>query len=293
MRRLIAPGLAGILLVAGAAAAATGSHAQAPVWRHHPPPTTTARHDTKPASTTTVSRRGTKPPSTTTAVTTVASPAVPVPKPVGSSPVHTGITATVFWIGEPVGNGSTEDNAVSAYDDFWLADYGGFDDYRTFRTYPFFPAFTPHENPFYLDLPYDDVNVSANRSTRATVVPWASQFATQLASKKAAFSLMKNHWVALWRSDSAGTHTCYAQVEDAGPYVYNDAAYVFGTGDPRPRSTKSKNAGLDVSPALRDCLHFDTLNDQNNKVSWQFVDAGSVPSGPWTTVVTTRQVNQP
>ena len=277
MRRFIAPGLAGILLVAGAAAAARGSHAQAPVWKHRPSPTTAAKRRTKPAP-------------TTTAVTAAQAPA---PKPVGSSPVHTGITATVFWVGEPVGGGSTEDNAISAYDDDWLADYGGFDDYRTFRASPFFPSFSPHENPFYLDLPYDDVNVAANRSTRATVVPWASQFAAQLASKKGSFSLMKNHWVALWRTDSTGTRTCYAQVEDAGPYVYDDAAYVFGTGDPRPRSTRSKNAGLDVSPALRDCLHFDTLNDQNNKVSWQFVDSANVPSGPWTTVITTRQVNQP
>jgi hypothetical protein len=103
---------------------------------------------------------------------------------------------------------------------------------------------------------------------------------------------MKNHWVGLWRTDSTGTHTCYAQIEDAGPYLYSDAAYVFGTNDPRPASKRSANAGLDVSPALRDCLHFDTLNDQNNKVSWQFVDAANVPSGPWTIVVTTRQVNQ-
>jgi hypothetical protein len=126
---------------------------------------------------------------------------------------------------------------------------------------------------------------------RTTVVPWASQYAAQLASKKP-FSLMKNRWVKLWRVDALGTHTCFGQIEDAGPYVYDDAAYVFGTGNPRPRSTRSANAGLDVSPALRDCLHFDTLNDQDNRVSWQFVDGAAVPAGPWTIVVTTRQVNQ-
>jgi hypothetical protein len=31
-----------------------------------------------------------------------------------SYPLHTDITATVFWIGEPQGDGSSEDNAVSA-----------------------------------------------------------------------------------------------------------------------------------------------------------------------------------
>ena len=47
----------------------------------------------------------------------------------GHLPDHTNITATVFWIGEPVGNGSTENNAVSAYDDRWLEHYGGVDDH--------------------------------------------------------------------------------------------------------------------------------------------------------------------
>ena len=202
-------------------------------------------------------------------------------------PVHTGITATVFWIGEPVGNGSTENNAISAYDDHWLADYGGFDDWRSFRTFPFFPPFTPRENPFYLDLPFDDINNARAHALRRSVVPWASRDAAQLAGPKP-FSLMKNRWVKLWH----GTHTCYGQVEDAGPYVYDDAAYVFGTHNQRPRSKRANNAGLDVSPALRDCLHFDTLNDEDNKVGWRFVDRAGVAVGPWTRVITTRQVNQ-
>lgn len=204
--------------------------------------------------------------------------------------MHTNITATVFWIGEPVGNGSSENNAISAYDGSWLAHYGGYDDYSYFRSYPFFPRFTPKENPFYLDLPYDDVNNTQAYANRKNVVPWASQYAAQLA-KGTQFSLMKNRWVALWRTDAKGTHTCYGQIEDAGPYVYNDAAYVFGTNDARPQSKQAANAGMDVSPALRDCLSFTTLNDQNNKVNWRFVEASAVPAGPWLTVVTTRQVS--
>lgn len=265
MSRLFITGLAGILLVAGAAAAATGSLAQAPASKRRHPPTTV---NLRP----------------------VELPSAPSPS-IGAYPVHTGITATVFWIGEPVGNGSTNDNSVSAYDDNWLADYGGFDDYRSFRSPPYFPSFMPRENPFYLDLPFDDINNKQARAVRLSVVPWASQYAAQLAGK-APFSLMKNRWVRLWRVDALGTHECFGQIEDAGPYVYDDAAYVFGAGNVRPRSTQAANAGLDVSPALRDCLHFDTLNDQNNRVSWQFVDRADVPSGPWTIVVTTRQVNQ-
>ena len=45
-----------------------------------------------------------------------------------------------------------------------------------------------------------------------------------------------------------------------------------------------------MSPAIRNCLHFPGLNDDRTKVSWQFVDAASVPPGPWRLVVTTRQV---
>ncbi|MBA3285845.1 MAG: hypothetical protein H0U27_12410, partial [Nitrosopumilus sp.] len=44
-------------------------------------------------------------------------------------PIHKNITATVFWIGEPVGNGSSEDNTLSAWDDEWQKNYGGYDDY--------------------------------------------------------------------------------------------------------------------------------------------------------------------
>jgi hypothetical protein len=96
-------------------------------------------------------------------------------------PVHTNITATVFWIGEPVGNGSSEDNALSAYDDQWKAHYGGFDDYRSVRRSPYFPSFKPRENPFYLDVPYNDFADNASPRADRTAVPWASRYAAQLA----------------------------------------------------------------------------------------------------------------
>lgn len=61
------------------------------------------------------------------------------------------------------------------------------------------------------------------------------------------FSYMKNRWVLLRKGDQI----CYGQVQDAGPNVYDDAAYVFGDGDPRPANTKFNGAGLGVSPALK------------------------------------------
>jgi hypothetical protein len=212
-------------------------------------------------------------------------------------PVHTRITATVFWIGEPVGSGSTENNAVSAYDDRWLKHYGGVDDYRSVRRYPYFPHFVPRENPFYLDVPYDDFLDSGEpRPDRTSVVPWAAADADALAlaaKRDRPFSLLKNRWVKLSHRRNGVVRTCFGQVEDAGPYVYDDARYVFGRGDPRPQSRRANSAGLDVSPALRDCLGFVGLDNDSNRVDWEFVDEGDVSPGPWRRVVTTRQVFWP
>jgi hypothetical protein len=208
-------------------------------------------------------------------------------------PIHTHVTATVFWVGEPQGNGSSENNAISAWDDSWLTHYGGVDDPSPRRRAAddYFPArFTPKENPFYFDLPYDDFNDNGGpRPGRLQVVPWARQYAGQLASfekRQRPFSVLKNRWVKLMRNG----RICYAQWEDTGPYVYDDAAYVFGANDPRPRSRLARNAGMDVSPAVRDCLAFRGLNNDENKLAWQFVDAEHVPPGPWRRALTTRQV---
>jgi hypothetical protein len=197
-------------------------------------------------------------------------------------PVHTAITAAVFWVGEPVGGGSSENNALSAWDDAWLSHYGGVDD-PVNRT-GYFPAgFIPQENPFYLDLPYNDfTDAGTRRADALVVIPWASDRAWGPEE-----SLMKNRWVKLMRNG----RTCYGQIEDAGPYVYDDAAYVFGMA--QPRSQQANNAGLDVSPALRDCLGFSGINNVDNQVDWQFVEAGDVPAGPWTQIITTRQVYWP
>ncbi|HEV8463092.1 MAG TPA: hypothetical protein VGQ38_20565 [Gaiellaceae bacterium] len=211
-------------------------------------------------------------------------------------PVHTNVTATVFWVGEPIGNGSTENNAVSAYDDKWEAHYGGYDDYTYVRTYPFFPRFVPHENPFYLDVPYDDFTDSGSPRSDRSAVPWARVLAPGIAAAARSgqpYSVMKNRWVKMWRVVRGKLRTCYGQVEDAGPYVYDDAHYVFSRTNARPASQEAENAGMDVSPAIRDCLAFSGLNNADNKLSWRFVEARQVPPGPWRRVVTTRQVYWP
>jgi hypothetical protein len=219
-----------------------------------------------------------------------------LPSCVGGSsaayPLHTNITATVFWIGEPKGNGSSENNAVSAWDDDWLNHYGGVDDYRHVRKAArnYFPAFSPKENPFHFDLPYNDFGPKGRpRQDRKAVVPWASSLKDDLAASKRRgrpFSLLKNRWIKLMRDGKV----CYAQWEDSGPYVYDDTRYVFGSDDPRPRNRRANSAGIDVSPAVRDCLGFKGVNNDRNKVDWQFVERAAVPDGPWLRVATTRQV---
>ena len=175
----------------------------------------------------------------------------------------------------------------SAFDDAWQAHYGGVDDYQHRRGY--FPAdFQPKENPFYLDLPFDDVNDAAAFSQRARFIPWAHDRGYAGHAHDPAFSYMKNRWVKLTRDG----RTCYGQIEDAGPGVYDDYRYVFGAGDPRPASRLYNGAGLDVSPALTGCLGFSELNGDDNRVDWQFVDAAEVPTGPWTRLVTTQGVSE-
>ncbi len=213
--------------------------------------------------------------------TPTSTPTSTTPTSTGSPyPWHTNITATVFWIGEGSIPGYTEVNTISTYDGSWEADYGGVDD-TALRTYPFFPtSFYPKENPFYLDVPFDDINNPTAYAWRVNI-PWYTGNTSQN------YSYMKNVWVKLTK----GSNVCYGQNEDAGPFDYADYNYVFGTNDQRPLNKQANSAGMDVSPALRDCLGFNGLDNAENQVNWQFVPASNVPSGPWTTVITTSQVN--
>jgi hypothetical protein len=46
-----------------------------------------------------------------------------------------------------------------------------------------------------------------------------------------------------------------------------------------------------VSPALNGCLGFASLYGQEDRVDWQFIDDGDVPSDPWTRVIINSQPN--
>lgn len=214
-------------------------------------------------------------------------------------PLHTRIVATTFWVGEIFDPSSSDGSQViSTYDAHWMQHYGGCDGAvingkcRTERRVArngFFPTrMTPRENPFYLDLPFDDINDPAAFSQRAQVVPWANDPGYSGHADDPNFSYMKNRWVKLMRDG----RTCYGQVEDAGPGQYDDHRYVFGADDRRPANRRYNGAGLDVSPALTGCLSFSELNGDDSRVDWKFVDEVDVPAGPWKRLVTTRGVSE-
>jgi len=208
-------------------------------------------------------------------------------------PWHTDIVATTFWVGE-IFDPDADDGSqvISTYDSDWVGSYGGCDGVlvdEVCETEPrtaendFFPtSMTPLENPFYLDLPYDDVNDDIAFVIRGLVVPWAQEEPYRDMLGDRSRSVMKNRWVELRRGD----RVCFGQIEDAGPGTYHDAAYVFGHDDARPANDRYNGAGMDVSPAINGCLGFDEVNGEDDRLDWRFVDEADVPEGPWKRVVT-------
>jgi hypothetical protein len=209
-------------------------------------------------------------------------------------PLHTNIIATTFWVGELFDpNASDGSQVFSTFDDQWMTHYGGCDGVvvnnqcqteRRMASNDFFPtSMTPKMNPFYLDLPFDDLHDEISFQMRVKVIPWANDPGYAGRAGDISFSYMKGRWVKLMRNG----HTCYGQIEDAGPGQYHDNQYVFGSDDTRPINKKFNGAGMDVSPALNGCLHFSEINGENDKVDWQFVDDVDVPPGPWKTFAAT------
>jgi hypothetical protein len=258
-----------------------------------------------------------------TALVLAAAPPPHRPKP-PVYPLHTNVVATTFWVGE-IFNASLADGSqvCSTYDSKWAyhwsggvnlgtdpstdcagAPIGGCDgipsgsgDHFTCRTerrtarngyFPTSRLVHPRQNPFYLDLPFDDVNDRTAFALRCTVIPWARSVPASKCGDQS-YSYMKNRWVAI---TGPNHRTCYGQVEDAGPShgsLYHDAAYVFGAHNLRPAQGRYNDAGLDVSPALNGCLGFKELDGDSDRVSWRFV--AKPPPGPWTRIVTTSQVS--
>lgn len=251
--------------------------------------------------------------------------AVPAEAAGRTYPLHTKIVTTTFWVGELFNATAADGSQVcSTYDSQWAKRWSGKDngsraaagtdcegaplggcdgkpsgsgasfkcatERRTAANgfYPTDPSVTPLENPFYLDLPFDDLNNAAAFKARGTVVPWANDPGYAGQARNTSFSFMKNRWVQISRAGQV----CYGQIQDAGPGKYNDQAYVFGNTDARPQNRQYGSAGMDVSPALTGCLNLPSLDGISPAdISWRFVEAADVPAGPWTRVITTSQVD--
>ena len=248
-----------------------------------------------------------------------------------SYPLHTNINATTFWVGEQFQSTADGSQVCSAYDAQWQYSFfhlntglnttdgckgapvggcdavkkdsnGACDDVNSIASLRtalngYFPPGLPkiYESPFYLDLPYDDYNQTdetdtTGYATRCQDIPWAHDASYEGNCTNKSFSYMKNRFVKIM----VNNHTCYGQIEDAGPADdgngnenYADARYVFSSADERPHNSAFNAAGMDVSPALGACLG--GRFNQDLLVNWQFVDTADVPAGPWRTIITTTK----
>jgi len=195
----------------------------------------------------------------------------------GRQPVQTGgperyswklsIVTTIFWVGERPTANNPVPNDRSSWDPNWISNYGGYDDPDSKSRKDFIPmSFLPRQNPFYVALPYNDVVSGHTKPEAKDVIPWFKD-----AFVRDGQSVLKGRWLAIRR----GNKVCYAQWEDCGPFFTDHWQYVFG--DERPKTNLNRNAGLDVSPAVRDYLGLDNID----VCDWRFVDIGEVPPGPW------------
>jgi hypothetical protein len=186
---------------------------------------------------------------------------------VGGTGWKTNITTTVFWVGEQAAENNPVPNDKSAWDGGWYSSYGGYDNPNPVARVNFIPAkFLPRQNPFYVALPYNDVDDHHTKPEAARVIPWFKS-----AFVRDGQSVCKGRWVAIRH----GNRIAYAQWEDVGPFTTDHWQYVFG--NERPRPNRNRDAGLDVSPAVRDYLGLNGLDISD----WKFVSFRAVPPGPW------------
>lgn len=240
-------------------------------------------------------------------------------------PWHINIRATTFWVGEIFNERVSDGSQVcSTYDKDWAYDYSNINTYKIPETSiacpgsiaggcdgvwehnngiktcstelrskdnDYFPTkIIPKENPFYVALPYDDVNDEKGFDERCKNIPWAFDHEYSGHCTDPHFSYLKNRWVEIIGPHNA---TCFGQIEDAGPShdeLYHDASYVFGNTNAQPVQQYFNNAGLDMSPALTSCVGFADIDGEGERVKWRFVQNKDVLDGPWKHIITTRQV---
>ena len=182
-------------------------------------------------------------------------------------PWRNGIVTTTFWVGERPTKNNPVPNHASSWDTAWARNFGGYDDPNREVRSNYVPVkFTPRQNPFYIALPYNDIQRSGTKPEAAKVIPWFKE-----TFERSGRSVLKGRWVAIRYKGKIA----YAQWEDCGPFRTDHWQYVFG--NERPKANLNKGAGLDVSPAVRDYLG---MRD-TDVTDWRFVEFDEVPRGPW------------
>ena len=170
-------------------------------------------------------------------------------------PLHTNISTTVFWVGELPSPGDPG-NLQSAWDPQWIST-------------------ATSQTPFYAALPYNDIDGEHHtKAEAARVIPWFKS-----AFVENGRSVCRGRWIEIRHRG----RVCYARWEDVGPFQTDHWQYVFGYERPRPN--RNNDAGLDVSPAVREYLGLNGLD----VCDWRFVT--SAPPGPWSSSVRPSIVN--
>lgn len=186
----------------------------------------------------------------------------------GIYPWRKRIMTTTFWIGEDAAKNNPVPNDKSSWDTKWEENFGGYDTPNRSQRIGFRPVgFIPRQNPFYIALPYNDINKYGTKKEARNVIPWFER-----DFQKCGRSVIKGRWIAIHYKGQV----CFAQWEDVGPFRTDHHQYVFGNDRPSPN--RNKAAGLDVSPAVRDYLGL----KGNDFTDWKFVEIYEVPKGPWT-----------
>ncbi len=175
---------------------------------------------------------------------------------------------TVFWVGEDAtADSGYIDNYGSYWDPDWMKHFGGVDSPARRRGY--FPAgFTPKQNPFYVALPFAEVDQDGNLKEIAKRIPGFGERTEPLT---------RNRWVEVRYKGKS----CFAQWQDVGPSGEDDFDWVFGSAS-KPKNKSGMKAGLDISPAAAQYLGI----EDSARTEWRFVEAAEVPDGPWKAIVT-------
>lgn len=196
-------------------------------------------------------------------------------------PWHKNITVSVFWVGEQPTARNPTPNCASSWDRYWMESFGGYDNPDPNQRNEYLPkGFIPQQNPFYIALPYNDcINHKLHKPEASSVIPWFRR-----VNPKPGKTSCKGRWIKIVQNKKV----CYAQWEDCGPFFTDDWMYVFRNS--KPKNKQNKNAGLDISPAVRDYMKIKS----GSVVHWRFIDFADVPKvGPWTLYGTNNPFRDP